>query len=407
VPQPAPQPGQASSATLDLLALTLIPGLGPVLIGRAVTHLGSPERVLNASPAELQTVPGIGPEKANAFFRARGRSRDDAARAVERAAHVGALVIGLGDPSYPPLLRSIADPPPVLFVRGTFDHTGGDRYPLAIVGSRDCTQYGREQTARFATALGSAGITIVSGGARGIDTAAHTAAVRAGGRTVVVLGCGIGRSYPPENQPLFDQIAQEGRGVVISELPIDTPPAAENFPARNRIISGMSLGVLLIEAARGSGSLITARLAAEDDGREVFALPGRVDSAASEGTNELIKAGGAHLVSTPADVLAMLEQPARHAFNGTHADRYRRPQPEGLFAEPPAAPIAVATLSDSQKHILAALKDPLTADELLRTTGLDAAQLRADLTVLELRRVISRTGSRFERRELSQPGGNA
>jgi len=395
--------------TSDLLALTLIPGLGPVLIGRAAAHLGSAAAVLEASPAQLQTVPGIGPEKAKAFFESRSAAREAAKRAVERAAAVNARVIGLHDDEYPPLLRTINDPPPILFVRGAFDHgpapgAGGDRYPLAIVGSRACTQYGREQTARFAAALGSAGITIVSGGARGIDTAAHAASIRSGGRTFVVLGCGIAKAYPPENQPLFEQIVSEGRGVIISELPIDTPPAAENFPARNRIISGLSLGVLVIEAARGSGSLITARLAAEDHGREVFALPGRVDSGASEGANELIKTGGAHAVTAPADILAMLEQPARHAFSGTHAARYGQgvSTDAPLFSSPSPSPIAsvslgVATLTDTQKRIHKVLESPLSADDLLKATGLEPAQLRADLTILELRRVVTRSGSRFER----------
>lgn len=396
--RPVPDP---TPATLDLLALTLIPGLGPVLIGRAVSHLGGTERVLAASPAELQTVPGIGPEKAKSFFGSRAGARDAAQRTLERALQVNARVIGLHDHQYPPLLRSIPDPPPVIFVRGHFDHERGDQYPLALVGSRDCTQYGREQTARFASALGSAGITVVSGGARGIDTAAHTAAIRAGGRTVVVLGCGIAKAYPPENLPLFDQIVEEGRGVIISELPIDTPPAAENFPARNRIISGISLGVLVVEAASGSGSLITARLAAEEHGREVFAVPGRVDSPASAGANELIKIGGAHLVCSPADVLAMLEQPARHAHAGTHADRYKT----DLFADhaahshaqPSPETLNVQTLNPTQRRIYEALTEPLTADELLKATGLEPALVRSDLTIMELRRVVVRSGSRFAR----------
>lgn len=405
---PATHPACTSPTTLDLLALTLVPGLGPVLIGRAAAHLGSASAVLAASPAQLQTVPGIGPEKARAFFESRSGARDAAQRAADRAAQVGAAVIGLHDEHYPPLLRTINDPPPILFIRGSFDHAAGDRYPLALVGSRDCTQYGREQTARFASALGSAGLTIVSGGARGIDTAAHTAAIRSGGRTFVVLGCGIGKAYPPENQPLFDQIVAEGRGVIISELPIDTPPAAENFPSRNRIISGLSLGVLVIEAASGSGSLITARLAAEDHGREVFALPGRVDSGASEGANDLIKTGGAHLVTAPADILALLEQPARHAFAGTHAARYTPAHPDRthpLFSaneqsapsSGPSNSVAIATLTDSQLRIHTALEGPLSADDLLKATGLAPAQLRADLTILELRRVITRSGGQFVR----------
>jgi DNA processing protein len=313
---------------------------------------------------------------------------------------LGVDLLAIGSPAYPPLLAQTPDPPPLLYVRGQISPDALDRYPVAIVGSRSCTVYGREQSERFAEHLAGSGLTIVSGGARGIDAAAHRAALRAKGRTIAVLGCGLAECYPPENNELFDQIAS-GSGAVVSELPLRTPPNAENFPARNRIISGLSLGVLVIEAGRKSGALITARLAAEDHGREVFALPARVDSSAAEGSLELIKSGGAQMVTHPADILQALETPARHLFHGTHEHRYARPETHGaLFNSQQQAAPEIPTnagLTPSQSSILAALDAPRTLDQLAIELKLDAARLRADITMLEIRRRIARRGSKFER----------
>jgi DNA processing protein len=401
------QEGIPSPETMNLLALAQAPGLGPVLIGRLVRALGSAGEALRAPAQRLGTVEGIGPERVRAFMHARAGLMDEAHREVERAREVGARVIGLGDQEYGELLGAIADAPPVLFVRGRMEPGGADRYALAVVGSRSCTPYGREQTARFAGFLASSGVTIVSGGARGIDTAAHRAALQGGGRTIAVLGSGIAVAYPPENRDLFDEIAASGRGAVVSALPVRTAPAAENFPARNRVISGLALGVLVVEAARGSGSLITARLAAEEHGREVFAVPGRVDSPASEGTHELLKAGGAHLVTAPGDVLEALETPARHAHGGTFTSRY---QGAGLFAqvqeEAPQtqaqapARASSAGLSPTQGALLAALDElggAAALDRVLAHAQLEAGRAQADLTVLELRRLVRRSGQRIER----------
>ena len=289
------------------------------------------------------------------------------------------------------------------------------------MGSRKCTQYGLEQADRFAIALAGAGITVVSGGARGIDTAAHRAALKAGGRTIAVLGCGLSNAYPPDNADLFEQIASgEGaHGAVVSELPMTTNPSAENFPARNRIIAGLSLGVLVIEASAGSGALITAEQM-NDLGREVFALPGRVDSSSSEGSLKLLKEGAAALVTNPSDVLSGLEAPALHAFNGAHAARYPAKAGEpggaggaGLFApasDDPlslrgvsagangaAVPSAPLGLSASQQQIYGALDEPATFDDLVRLTGGDPGMMRGDLTVLEIRRLVKRDGSILRR----------
>ena len=259
------------------------------------------------------------------------------------------------------------------------------------MGSRKSTAYGAEQAGRFAAALGAAGLTVVSGGARGIDTHAHAAALRAGARCVVVLGCGLTHCYPPENRDLFESIVERG-GAVISELPTSTAPEARNFPARNRIISGVALGTLVVEAGKKSGALITARQAAEEQGREVLAVPGRVDSPASEGCLELIRAGAA-LALSPADVLEALEAPARHAHADTHASRY---QSDATPADPaPAAPPIPTDLTDHQRTICEALAQPRTLDELARATDIAAETLRAETTMLELRRVLVREGARL------------
>ncbi len=407
-----------------MLALTLIPGLGPVLIARAAAALGGAERVLASGPGELSTVEGIGPERARSFFAHRTRALDLAHEELARAQGMGASVLSIDDDAYPALLREIPAAPPVLYVRGQLRADTDDRYPVALVGSRACTPYGLEQSARFAGFLASSGLTVVSGGARGIDTSAHQAALRAGGRTIVVLGCGLARAYSPENRALFDRIVDEGRGCIVSELPVNTEPEAKNFPARNRLISGLSLGVVLVEAARGSGSLITARQAVEEHGREVFAVPGRVDSPASEGTNDLIKMGGAMLVSNPGDVLIALESQARHLHNGTHQARFvpnaaavsapsqtQLDNQQGLFAATAAAPAPASTpapaaaaagigVTESQQKILSAIEAagvPVSIDRLVTLTGLPAQRVGSELTMLELRRAVTRSAGLFSR----------
>lgn len=388
----------ADAAIRDLLQLTLTPGLGPVLISRLLAAFGSAAAALEASAADLERIKGIGTGKSVAFVKGFREARAKVDDELALAERLGVTLVPRGDPMYPPLLASIDDAPPLLYLRGRLDPSGPDRYPVAIVGSRNATAYGIEQAERFAGVLGRAGLVVVSGGARGIDTAAHRGALRGGGRTVAILGCGLAECYPPENAELFDRIAASG-GAVISELPLRTHPEADNFPARNRLISGMSLGVIVIEAGKRSGSLITARLAAEDHGREVMAVPGRVDSPASWGTHELLKQGGAALVTEPGDVLAILETPARHSFNGSHQDRYADPTraADSLFAD--RVSTGALPLSDVQRAILAALDSPRTLDELAQATGLSPATLRAEVTVLEIQRRVRRAGSQFVRGE--------
>lgn len=387
-----------------LLALTLLPGMGPVRIARVLEAFGSFERVRAASGAELALVPGIGDKTASAVLRGLKDAESSVDRELAKVAKAGASLVTIADDDYPPLLRQIPAAPPVLTVRGSLQPADADRYPVAIVGSRGCTHYGIEQAGLFAAGLARAGLTVVSGGARGIDTAAHRGAMDAGGRTIAVLGCGISKAYPPENKNLFDRIA-DGHGAVVSELPSDTGPSSENFPARNRVISGLALGVLVIEAGLKSGALITARHAAEDHGREVMGVPGRVDSPASAGTHELLRQG-AHLVCTPADVIAVLEGHARHLHAGTHGAITADPARDApaLFdraAPPPARPetgdATVAPLSEAQRTLIGALAEARTPDELAEASGLDPGRVRAELTMLEIAGRVRRVGSRFER----------
>lgn len=382
---------------IHLLRLTLAPGVGPVRAAALIERFGSARAVLAAPASELELVKGIGRKLSAAITASAKESAALAQAEVERARAHGIKILGKGHPDYPALLGALPNAPILLYVRGAIDPHGPGRFPVAIVGSRHCTTYGLEQAERFGSILAQSGLMIVSGGARGIDTAAHRGALRAQGRTVVVLGCGLEHCYPAENQGLFDEVVARG-GAVVSELPLGTPPSAENFPARNRIISGLSLGVLVIEAGAGSGALITARQALEEHGREVMALPGRVDSPASQGSLALLKEGGAALVTEPGDVIALLESPARHVHAGTHEARY---QPgvngtgeggPGLFA--PTTELSLPPLDDASLAILAAAEGS-TLDEICARTALPVSQVRSQLTLLEIARRVIREGSRF------------
>ncbi|MEL6328064.1 MAG: DNA-processing protein DprA [Planctomycetota bacterium] len=389
-PSPAPTSGQLDSERLAALTLQRLPGLGPVLAGRLVERFGSPERALEASPAAMSEIRGIGQGRARAATEGRRRAEREAERELRRAADLGATLCTPADPDYPSLLRELPDRPIVLSILGEL--TERDDASVAIVGSRRCTHYGLEQAGRFGAAMGTAGLTVVSGGARGIDSAAHRGSLGANGRTVAVLGSGLGRPYPPENKDLFARIGSSSTGgAVVSELPIDAPPEPTNFPARNRIISGLSLGVLVIEAGRQSGALITARVAAEEQGREVMAIPGRIDSAESLGSNALLR-DGATLVTEPGDVIAALEPQARHAHQGTRAERFAPSPPAG---EPDAAP--APNPDGPPGRLLETLTEPLDMESLIERSGLSGAEVRVHLTTLELAGLVRRRGTMLER----------
>jgi DNA processing protein len=343
----------------------------------------------------LSLVEGIGTAKSRAIHLALRRASDEAQRELERASQMGVILLCPDDEPYPVLLRNIPDPPNVLYVKGALEPR--DLNALAIVGSRRCSFYGREQAERFAALLAGAGFTVVSGGARGIDSAAHRGAMsHPQGRTIAVLGCGIDLVYPPENKALFEQVI--AFGAVISEYPIGTPPIAENFPRRNRIVSGMSRGVLVIEADERSGALITARQACDDHGRSVFALPGRVDNRMSAGPHKLIR-DGATLVTCLEDVLDGLgplpqnvEEPILAI--GTSESTASATAPEVAEA---------IGLSDRQRTILLGIDDePTSVETIVERTTLPAHLVLQELTFLSLKGAVRRVdGQSYARR---QPG---
>lgn len=280
------------------IALNSITGVGKVFFKRLILRFGSPGEVFKAPAIEIMRIDGARPATVKSIKEFSGWQAVD--EELGKAEKAGAEIITFEDERYPANLREIHDPPPYLYVRGRL--VPEDKVAVAVVGSRAATPYGRQVTKKIAGELASKGITVVSGGARGIDTEAHKGALGAGGRTIAVLGCGIDVNYPAENAGLFAEIAE--KGAVVTEYPMGTPPEPGNFPARNRIISGLSLGVAVIEAADDSGSLITANCAL-DQGREVYAVPGSVASPTSKGTNSLIKKG-AKLVEGAEDIMVDL-----------------------------------------------------------------------------------------------------
>lgn len=393
----------ASPAAQKFLRFHLMADVGPIRLRKLCEHFGNMDAVLGASRAELERVDGIGPKLSQTIFAARGNEAA-AAQEIERAAAAGLRILCPDDPDYPATLRHIPDPPICLYLRGTLQPQ--DAVAVAIVGTRRCSHYGREQAVRFAELLARAGFTVVSGLARGIDGHAHRGALQVGGRTLAVLGNGLPAIYPTEHETLAADIA--AAGALISEYPIDTAPAADNFPRRNRIIAGLSLGVIVIEAGKQSGALITARLATEYN-REVFALPGRVDQPAmSEGVNRLIRDGQAKLITSLDDVLDELSAVGEIMRSAAHAPRtvIRRAQDRptdaasSLFDAPAAAPAVQPTslpLSDDERAVLDALaRGAEDIDGLIESSGLEVARLIGLLTTLELKSLIRRLpGNRY------------
>jgi DNA processing protein len=287
---------------LHWLALKLVPGLGTRTTGKLLDRFRTPQAIFRASRTELEAV-GVNGAVAQSI--ASGCTFDEAVTQQEQMARGGAVLVTLGDPRYPAALREIFDPPPLLYVRGRVELL--QSLMLAVVGTRRATPYGLAAAERLSADLAHAGLTIVSGMARGIDTAAHKGALAAGGGTVAVLGCGVDVVYPVENKKLAAELA--AKGAIVSEFPMGSVAFPQNFPIRNRIISGMSLGVMVVEGAQYSGSAITAKLAM-DQGREVFAVPGNITSKLSWGPNLLIKQG-ARLVQDWNDVVSELPPESR------------------------------------------------------------------------------------------------
>jgi len=345
------------------VGLSLVPGIGPAKFRRLVEQLGSPEAAWKARPALLAE---IGLDRRSIESLVTTRSRVELEREMEKLHRVEARVLTLEDPGYPRQLRNIADPPPVLYLKG--DLSPSDDPAIAIVGTRRPTVYGRQAAEVFARGLAENGITVVSGLARGIDTAAHRAALDAGGRTLAVLGSGLDIMYPSENRRLAAEIA--AHGAVISEFALGTQPDGVNFPRRNRIISGLSAAILVVEAGDTSGALITAEFALEQ-GRDVFAVPGNIFSPASRGPNRLISDG-----AKPACELRDLLEELNLEMAAEHLEA------RGAIPE-----------SETEAAILRCLgHEPLHIDEIRRAVCLPMSVVSSTLTMLELKGLARQAG---------------
>jgi DNA processing protein len=345
------------------LGFGLIPGIGPVRVRRLLDYFGDLESAWSAPSAELSRA-GLDQRAVEALTSRRGRI--DLEAESSKLARLGVALVTLDDPSYPERLRQIYGPPIVLFVRGELRPT--DDLAIAIVGTRRASPYGRQAAERISTDLVTGGATIVSGLARGIDTCAHRAALDAGGRTIAVLGCGVDVNYPAENARLSGEIVE--RGAIVSEYPLGTPPDAANFPARNRIVSGLTRGTVVVEAGETSGALITARFAA-DQGREVFAVPGGIFSPQSRGTNRLIQEG-AKLLTSGRDVLDEL-----------HLETVgRQLELRDLLPADEVERAILRLLGPEPRHV----------DDITRASDLSAAQVGATLTMLEIKGLARHVG---------------
>ena len=357
------------------VALNMIDHVGPVRVKRLLERFGQPQAILAAGARELMQVEGVGPEVAGAITG--WESQADPGAELKRAADFGARVLTMDDADYPANLREIYDPPLALYIKGTLE--ARDQHAIALVGSRKTTYYGLECARKLGYQLAYAGMTVVSGLARGIDTAAHQGALAANGRTLAVLGTGLDIVYPPENGPLYEKIAASG--AVMTQFPFGVKPDTRHFPLRNRIVSGLSLGTVVVEAGPGSGALITANMAL-DQGRQVFAVPGRIDSPQSKGCHRLIK-GGAKLVEDAEDVLTEFE------------DLF----PKSPRCDAPAADAPALELPEAEQKVFDAVgRDETDLDQVIRQSGLTSAEVFATLLRLEMkRRVRQLPGKRFVR----------
>ncbi len=350
-----------------LVALNMVDHVGPVRVRQLLDHFGDAPAILGASRQQLLQVRGIGPDTAEAI--ANWEQKVDLAGELKRIADFGCHVLTQADADYPELLRQIYDPPVVLYVKGRL--TARDKNAVAMVGSRMTTHYGVEAARKLAYQLAYVGITVVSGGARGIDTAAHQGALSAGGRTVTVLGTGINLVFPPENAELFGRIA--AAGALITQFPFNRTADRQSFPIRNRIVAGMCLGAVVVEANLTSGALITANLAVEY-GRQVFAVPGRIDSPRSKGCHELIKKG-AKLCESAEDILSEFE----YLFPASN-------RPPGASE---TGVLPALTLSENEQKAFDALdEEEASMDDVIRKSGLPSSAVSVALLSLEMKRLV-------------------
>jgi DNA processing protein len=345
------------------IGFNLVKGIGPARVRRLLDHFGDLAAAWDASAEALQTA---GLDRRSVESLVAFRAQADLDRVLERVAQSGAQVLTWESPDYPRNLLTIAQPPPVLYVRGTL--ADADEWAVAMVGTRRASAYGREVARDLASGLAASGVTVVSGLARGIDAVAHRAALDAGGRTIAVLGCGVDQVYPPEHRDLAGAILRSG--ALVSDYPIGTPPDAVNFPPRNRIISGLSKGTLVVEADENSGALITSDFAVEQ-GREVFAVPGNITQRSSRGTNRLIQQG-ARMVLEVTDILEELN----FALVTEHRQA-RAALPSDLTEQK-----VLEHLTHGQMHI----------DELCVQLELPVSQISGTLAMMELKGLVRQIG---------------
>lgn len=373
----------------NLLRLVLCPGIGAVSINRLLEHFGSADAVLGAKDAALREVGGIKRNHATALGNAESI---DPRPEIDLAAQHNISLLAYDDPSYPQAIRSSYDPPCLLYVRGEIKTT--DAMALAIVGTRRASRYGSEQADRFGGLFARAGFTVVSGLARGVDSFAHRGALAARGRTLAILGCGLLHMYPEENRDLAAEIAENG--AIISEFPMEQQPSRDTFPRRNRIIAGLSLGVLVVEAPPRSGALITARHAVEMN-REVFALPGQIDQDNAAGCHQLIR-DGATLVRNLDDVLSELGPVADHlaSIGGEPSVSEAMPPQMSSLAPDSLAPQNTTPQNEKEVQVIAALgEEPIHIDQICATTGLPVQTVSATLMILEIRRKVRQLPGKF------------
>ena len=350
-----------------LVALNLIEHVGPVRVRQLLDHFGDAPAILAASKSQLLQVRGIGEDTAEAI--ASWEKTIDLSGELKRINDFGCHILTQADDGYPELLRQIYDPPIVLYVKGKL--TPADKNAVAMVGSRTTTHYGLEAARKLAYQLAYVGVTVVSGGARGIDSAAHQGALAAKGRTVCVLGTGINLVTPPENKELFERIA--ANGAVITQFPFNRNADKQSFPIRNRIVAGMTLGTVVVEANLTSGALITSNFATEY-GRQVFAVPGRIDSPQSKGCHDLIKKG-AKLCEGAEDILSEFE----YLFPASN-----RPPTASETGVLPAL-----QLSENEQKVYDTLSnEEASIDEVIRKSGLPSSAVSVALLGLEMKRVV-------------------
>lgn len=376
-----------SQQTLDWLRLILIPEIGPRRGKKLLEKFRTPKVILNASINELACVEGITEELARKIVENRNKINiiDEQIKLIQRHE---VNIVPLDSQDYPAWLKSIFDPPLVLFVKGQI--LPQDYFAIAIVGTRLASFYGRSMAEKLTSQLVQKGFTIISGGARGIDTFSHQATLRLKGRTIVVLGCGLDITYPLENKKLFEEIAQNG--AIISEFPMACQPNKQNFPMRNRIISGLSLGVVVIEAPQRSGALITAFHALEQ-GREVFSVPGKADSFTSRGTHQLLREG-AKLVESADDIIEELEPVLKDKIKEFKANSPVADQTEKTKTSP-------NKLTDEEKKIYDLVSEsPLHLEEITHKSQLPVNKTSGILTMLELKGWVRQLSGKVFVREL-------